>query len=133
LPHDYSNPGAGQHLAEVRRLIFAGKINEAQELGQKMLGSPKCQRPYQPLGDLRLRFPGHEQAEQYVRSTDLDQALTTNWTKICSGSRFIGGLRRASLFRQVPKSKPEIQKPYPRRFPCAAIRRLRFIGFPSDQ
>jgi len=24
LPHDYSNPGVGQHLAELRRNIFAG-------------------------------------------------------------------------------------------------------------
>jgi alpha-L-fucosidase 2 len=82
LPHDYSNPGAGQHLAELRRLIFAGKINEAEELGQKMLGNPKCQRPYQPLGDLRLRFPGHEQVERYVRSLDLDQALATTTYRI---------------------------------------------------
>jgi len=82
LPHDYSNPGAGQHLSELRRLIFAGKINEAEELGQKMLGSPKCQRPYQPLGDLRLRFPGHEQVERYVRSLDLDQALATTTYRI---------------------------------------------------
>jgi alpha-L-fucosidase 2 len=82
LPHDYSNPGAGQHLAEVRRLIFAGKINEAQELGRNMLGSPRCQRPYQPLGDLRLRFPGHEQVERYVRSLDLNQALATTSYRI---------------------------------------------------
>jgi alpha-L-fucosidase 2 len=81
-PHDYSNPGAGQHLAEVRRLIFAGKINEAQELGRRMLGNPRCQRPYQPLGDLRLRFPGHEKVERYVRALDLDQALATTTYRI---------------------------------------------------
>ena len=77
LPHDYSNPQAGQHLAELRRLIFAGNIPEAEKLGDKMLGNPGVQRPYQPLGDLRLRFPGHEQVEQYVRALDLDRALAT--------------------------------------------------------
>ena len=82
LPHDYSNPEAGQHLAELRRLIFAGKIPEAEELGEKMLGSPTCQRPYQPLGDLRLRFPGHEKVEQYVRALDLDQAVATTTYRI---------------------------------------------------
>ena len=82
LPHDYSNPEAGQHLAELRRLIFAGKIPEAEELGQKMLGHPSLQRPYQPLGDLRLRFPGHGKVEQYVRSLDLDQALATTAYRI---------------------------------------------------
>jgi len=82
LPHDYSNPEAGQHLAELRRLIFAGKISEAEELGQKMLGHPQFQRPYQPLGDLRLRFPGHENVQQYVRDLDLDQAIATTTYRI---------------------------------------------------
>jgi alpha-L-fucosidase 2 len=75
LPHDYSNPEAGPHLAELRRLIFEGKIPEAEALGRKMLGLPSVQRPYQPLGDLRLRFPGHGNAAQYIRSLDLDQAM----------------------------------------------------------
>jgi alpha-L-fucosidase 2 len=83
LPHDYSNPEAGQHLAELRRLIFAGHIPEAEKLGDKMLGNPGFQRPYQPLGDLRLRFPGHEQVEQYVRALDLDQALV-----LCAATSF---------------------------------------------
>jgi alpha-L-fucosidase 2 len=82
LPHDYFNPGAGQHLSELRRQIFAGNIPEAEKLGEKMLGNPGFQRPYQPLGDLRLRFPGHEKVEQYVRSLDLDQAVATTTYRI---------------------------------------------------
>jgi alpha-L-fucosidase 2 len=74
-PHDYANPQAGKHLAELRRLIFAGKIPEAERLGGEMLGRPPYQRPYQPLGDLRLRFPGHEKVQEYVRALDLDQAI----------------------------------------------------------
>lgn len=82
LPHDYSNAEAGQHLKELRRLIFAGDFSEAEKLAGGMLGSPSCQRPYQPLGDLRLRFPGHERVEQYVRSLDLDQAIATTSYRI---------------------------------------------------
>ena len=77
VPSDYSNPEAGKHLEELRRHIFAGKLDEASKVGGKMLGKPVCQRPYMPFGDLRLRFPGHEKVEQYVRSLDLDQALAT--------------------------------------------------------
>ena len=74
-PHDYTNPEAGKHLAELRRLIFEGKMREAEKLGGEMLGRPHMQRPYQPLGDLRLRFPGHEKVERHVRALDLDQAI----------------------------------------------------------
>ncbi|MFA5814199.1 MAG: glycoside hydrolase family 95 protein [Bacteroidales bacterium] len=96
LPYDYSNPEAGQHLAELRRLIFEGKIPEAEKLGQNMLGRPKCQRPYQPLGDLRLRFPGHEKVEQYERSLDLDQAVVTTTYRI-------GGVEyKREVFISVP-------------------------------
>ena len=96
LPHDYSNPEAGLHLAELRRLIFAGKIAEAEELGQKMLGHPSLQRPYQPLGNLRLRFPGHGKVEQYKRSLDLDKAVVTTVYEI-------GGVKfKREVFVSVP-------------------------------
>ena len=37
-PHDYSNPDAFEHLAEVRRLIFAGKVQEADKLALAVCG-----------------------------------------------------------------------------------------------
>jgi alpha-L-fucosidase 2 len=96
LPQNYANPEAGEHLAELRRLIFEGKIPEAEELGQKMLGRPPLQKPYQPLGDLRLRFPGHDKVEQYKRSLDLDQAVATTTYRI-------GGVEfRREVFISVP-------------------------------
>ena len=96
LPHDYANPEAGQHLAELRRLIFAGKIREAEEIGGQMLGRPPFQRPYQPLGDLRLRFPGHEKVQQYVRGLDLDQAIATTTYRL-------GGVEfKREVFVSVP-------------------------------
>jgi alpha-L-fucosidase 2 len=96
LPHDYSNPEAGQHLAELRRLIFAGQIPEAEKLGQNMLGRPPLQRPYQPLGDLRLKFPGHGKVEHYERSLDLDQAVVTTTYQV-------GGVEfKREVFVSVP-------------------------------
>ena len=57
-PHDYTNPDAYAHLDEIRRLIFAGKVDEAEKLSETMMGQPKLLMPYQPFCDLRLHFPG---------------------------------------------------------------------------
>src|SRR5688572_20586566 len=75
-PHDYSHPGAAGHLPEIRRLIFDGKEKEASDLvREKFLSMPLRQRAYQPFGDLRLHFPGHERATDYRRELDLDAAV----------------------------------------------------------
>lgn len=51
--HDASNPASLRHLAEVRRLLFAGHELEATELASKtMLGLPSAIESYQPLADL---------------------------------------------------------------------------------
>ena len=55
------------HLEEIRRLIFAGKVDEAEKLSETMMGQPKLLMPYQPFCDLRLHFPGHGQATDYRR------------------------------------------------------------------
>jgi alpha-L-fucosidase 2 len=56
-PYDPSHPDALKALPEVRRLIFEGKYREANDLvGAKMMARPLKQMPYQPLGDLRLKF-----------------------------------------------------------------------------
>ena len=60
-PHDYVRAGAGDQLAEIRRLIFAGQAAEAGKLAkEKAISDPVRQMPYQPFGDLRLTFPGHQ-------------------------------------------------------------------------
>jgi alpha-L-fucosidase 2 len=51
-----------------------------------MLGNPACQKPYQPVGDLRLRFPHHERVGNYARSLDLDQAIATTTYQIGDGT-----------------------------------------------
>lgn len=76
-PHDYTNPGAYAHLAELRALIFAGKVEEADELTANMMGIPKMLMPYQPFCDLYLRFDGDGPVQGYLRELDLQKAVTT--------------------------------------------------------
>ena len=75
-PHDYVRAGAGEQLGEIRRLLGEGKTKEASALAkEKFLSDPVRQLPYQPFGDLRLTFPGHENATNYRRELDLDTAM----------------------------------------------------------
>ena len=73
---DRNNPEGARNLPEVRRLLFAGKPKEAEELAERtIISTPKRLPPYQPLGDLRLRFSGQEEAHEYVRELDLDSGI----------------------------------------------------------
>jgi alpha-L-fucosidase 2 len=74
-PHDYSHPGASNYLADIQRLIFAGKGVEAWKNSTKsnFMSIPVRQCGYQPAGDLFLTFP-HGDVANYQRSLDLDLA-----------------------------------------------------------
>lgn len=74
-PHDYDNPNAKKHLDPLRKMIFEGKIIKADKLALLMLGIPIHEQAYQPLCDLKLLFPTHAKAREYVRELDLDQAM----------------------------------------------------------
>ena len=75
-PHDYTNPDAAKYLPEMRRLILEGKENEAEKLGgEHLMSIPERLQSYQPLGDLRFAFPGHDKAENYRRELDLSRAV----------------------------------------------------------
>ncbi len=75
-PHEYTNPDAAKYLPEMRRLILEGKENEAEKLGgEHLMSIPERLQSYQPLGDLRLAFPGHDKVEGYRRELDLSQAV----------------------------------------------------------
>ncbi len=74
VPHDYDNPGAFAHLAEIQRLIFEGKPEEAEKLSGPLMGDPKVLMPYQPFCDLRLHFSGQEEPSGYRRELRLDDA-----------------------------------------------------------
>jgi alpha-L-fucosidase 2 len=73
---DRNNPMGAQNLAEVRRLLFAGKPKEAEELAEKtLIATPKRMPPYQPLGDLLIRFSGQPLASAYRRELDIDSGI----------------------------------------------------------
>lgn len=74
-PHVYVNPDAYPHLQEIRDLIFAGKIAEAEKISAGVMGKPKLLMPYQPFCDIHLHFPGHGAAADYHRDLNLDDAL----------------------------------------------------------
>ena len=74
-PHDYTNPQAYAHLAEIRQLIFAGQVAEATRLSATLMGKPRVLMPYQPFCDVRLHFPVDEAVTGYRRELDLDDAI----------------------------------------------------------
>jgi len=77
-PYDPNNPEALSALPEARRLIFEGRYKEANDLvGAKMMAQPIKQMPYEPVGDLRLSFPGHDNVTNYRRQLDLNTAIAT--------------------------------------------------------
>ncbi|HUT11734.1 MAG TPA: glycoside hydrolase family 95 protein [Thermoguttaceae bacterium] len=76
-PHCYDNPDAYGHLATVRELLERGEYAEAEATAQKMLGIPKYQQAYMPLGDLFLDFPKGEEPSDYHRELDLQNAVST--------------------------------------------------------
>jgi alpha-L-fucosidase 2 len=87
-PYDPDNTNALTALPEVRRLIFDGKYAEAQKLaGEKMMGKPLKQMPYETIGNLFLEFPTPATVENYRRDLNLDTAVASV-TYISDGVKF---------------------------------------------
>src|SRR6185503_6023926 len=76
-PHDYTNPDAHQHLAQLRQLIFNGQIQDAEKLTADMMGNPSLLMPFQPFCDLRLRLDGADDMADYRRELSLDEAVAS--------------------------------------------------------
>jgi alpha-L-fucosidase 2 len=75
-PRGCDNPDALAALSEVRRLVLEERrYVEAGEATRSMQGP--FGESYEPLGDLRIRLPGHAGASDYRRALDLDSALAT--------------------------------------------------------
>jgi len=88
-PHNYDSPEGRDALPEIRRLVFAGAWQQAQELiNAKFMSRPVRQCPYQTVGNLRLAFENQaEPATDYRRLLDLDTAITQT-TFTAGGIRF---------------------------------------------
>lgn len=76
-PHNNNNPKALEALDEVRSLIFQGKNVEARTLLDKTFLTPHHGMRYLPLGSLYVDFDGHEQATNFYRDLNLENATAT--------------------------------------------------------
>ncbi len=80
------NADVAKDLAEIRKLIFEGKNEDAQLLAeQKLTGKPQNISAYQSLADVYIDFPDiDEKAEisDYYRDLHIDSALTTVHYKV---------------------------------------------------
>jgi alpha-L-fucosidase 2 len=75
-PFDTNNADAINHLPTIRRLILQEQnYPAADEVAQRMQG-PYTQS-YQPLGNLHIHSDHGHQATDYLRTLDLDTAITT--------------------------------------------------------
>ncbi|MBI5395065.1 MAG: glycoside hydrolase family 95 protein, partial [Verrucomicrobia bacterium] len=110
-PHEYQHDGAVKFLPQLRQFLqemrhlerealkldpdrkskgsqekwkaARAKQKEAEDLAMKeFMSEPLRQKAYQPFGDLRLTFAGHEQAGDYRRDLNLDTATATTRYKI---------------------------------------------------
>ena len=73
---DDSNPEALASLPDVRRLLFAGKNDEATKLaGKTMLGVPAKIKSFQTLCDLFLDFDDTDKVSGYRRDLNLTTAI----------------------------------------------------------
>ncbi len=74
---DRNNPDAKEALPIIRKLIFDGKISEAEKLIRyAMSGVPQSQGPYQSLGDLWIDMGlGDAVITDYRRELSLDNAV----------------------------------------------------------
>ncbi|RNI27044.1 glycoside hydrolase family 95 protein [Rufibacter latericius] len=78
-PNRNDNPQAKEALPEARKLIFAGKYEEAQNLvNQKFISKTSHGMPYETVGNLKLSFQGHENYTYYHRELDLEKAVATS-------------------------------------------------------
>ncbi len=78
-PNRNDNPGAKEALPEVRKLVFEGKYNEAQDLVNREFISKTSQgMAYQTVGNLKLSFPGHENYTGFYRELDLEKAVVSS-------------------------------------------------------
>lgn len=83
------NPDAKDNLENVRKLLFDGKIKEAEDLAMKtMTGVGPDSRHYLPLGDLHISMKNVGNYEDYKRYLDLRNAICTT-EFVVDGVRYV--------------------------------------------
>lgn len=76
-PYNNDNPKGRDALKKVQQFIFDGAYKEAEALAAKSFIAEKVHgMSYQPVGDLFLRFDGHEKFTNYYRELDIENAVS---------------------------------------------------------
>lgn len=97
-PSRNDNPNALAALPAIRQLIFDGKFNEAQDMVNRYVTAQQLHGSiFQPVGNLTLAFPGHQNFSDFRRELDLQRAVHTTTYKS-------GGV---SYMREVFASAPD--------------------------
>ena len=81
-PYDNNNTNALYVLPVVRNLIFQGKTREAQRLVDANFLARKDGMSYLTMGSLFLDFPGHEEATDFYRDLNIEDATATTRYKV---------------------------------------------------
>ena len=85
----HDNPSAREHLAEIRRLLFAGKYTRASELcALHLFGREDTYGTHLPMADLLLDFNlGGKDVRDYRRELDLREGIARVEFS-CDGARY---------------------------------------------
>ena len=81
-PNRNDNALIHDSLAEIRKLIFANRQKEAEQMANRLIISKKSQgQMFEPAGELHLVFAGHKNYSNYYRELDIGKAVTkTSYT-----------------------------------------------------
>jgi len=76
-PNRNDNPLIIDSLAEMRKLIFAGRQKEAEQMANRLIISKKSQgQMFEPAGELHLVFKEHKNYSNYHRELDIANAVS---------------------------------------------------------
>lgn len=112
-PNRNDNPNALASLPEIRKLIFDGKHKEAEKLADQNFISKKSHgQMFQPLGNLNLKFDGHEKYTNYKRELDIQNAISTTTYEVdgvtYTREAFVSFAERVIVIRLTANKKGSI-------------------------
>ncbi|MBB3188257.1 glycoside hydrolase family 95 protein [Microbacter margulisiae] len=76
-PGDNINPETGKAIPVIRKLLFSGHYEEAQQYANAHVHSTDNGMPYQPVGSLFIDFPGQSQFTDYYRDLNISDAIAS--------------------------------------------------------
>lgn len=109
-PYRNYNEEAKTALPEMRRLIFEGKYEEAQNMAAtKILSQVGNEMPYQTVGRLNIRYQDHKKVNNYYRDLDISNAVAVTRYEV-DGVEFteetFASFTDQLVIRHIKASKP---------------------------